>query len=256
MVSVIMPVFNSEDFIAGAVRSILSQTYPDFELIVIDDGSMDATATILGSFHDSRLQILTNDVNRGIVESLNRGLRSSTGEYVARMDADDESLPERLERQVAYLEKYRDVAMVGTAVSLIDEQGATIGREEFPLADATIRKTIFVHNPFCHGSVLIRREVLQRSGGYDGRFVHNEDYDLWLRIGAQHRLANLPDTLLRRRIHGGNITSRLETELTAYRIRTLGHAIVSYYRNPFYAIYMIRPILAYAFRRLRQAVAK
>jgi GT2 family glycosyltransferase len=144
--------------------------------------------------------------------------------------------------------------MVGTSIVLVDDRGAIIGREDYPLADAAIRKSIFVHNPFCHGSVLIRRDVLHRCGGYDARFVHNEDYDLWLRIAARYRLANLPDVLLRRRIHEGNITSRLETELTGYRIRTLAHAIVSYYRNPLYAIYLLRPALAYGVRRVRQAV--
>jgi glycosyltransferase involved in cell wall biosynthesis len=244
-----MPVFNAESFVAGAVQSILAQTHTNFELIAIEDGSTDRTADILRSFHDKRLRIITNNGNRGIVESLNAGLGSAAGEYIARMDADDEALPERFERQLAFITLRPDVAVLGTSVQLIDESGQAIGHEGFPLTDAAIRKTMFVHNPFCHGSVLIRREVLTQCGGYDGRFLHNEDYDLWLRIGARHQLANLPDTLLRRRIHRESITSKREIELTAYRIRTLAHAVFSYYRNPLYAVYLVRPVLAFAARR-------
>jgi glycosyltransferase involved in cell wall biosynthesis len=256
LVSVVMPVFNAERFVRAAVESVLGQTHGDLELIAIDDGSRDASPAILGSMADRRLRILTNERNRGIVESLNRGLAAARGRYVARMDADDEALPERLERQVAFLEGHPEVTMVGSAAVLIDEAGRETGREEHPLTDRAIRRIMFVHNPFCHGSILLRAEALAACGGYDGRFRHNEDYDLWLRIAARHRVANLREPLIRRRRHAGSITARLETELTGYRVRTLTHAIAAYYRNPLYLIHVGRPVLAYGFRRLQELVRR
>jgi len=249
-VSVIMPVHNGERFVSEAITSILRQTFSDFEFLIVDDGSTDSTPSILRSFHDPRIRLLTNDRQRGIVGALNRALAEARGTYIARMDADDRSAPDRLERQTAFLDREKDVALVGTAAVLIDEQGRERGRESHPAGAREIRKTIFVHNPFIHGSVAVRKSVLDECGVYDERFLHNEDYDLWLRICARHASANLPEFLLERRIHPESITSAKQRELVRYRFRTLFHAIRAYERKPLYLVYLIRPMAACVFRRL------
>jgi glycosyltransferase involved in cell wall biosynthesis len=244
-----MPVHNGGPYLREAVESILGQTYARIELIAVDDGSTDGSAEVLASYTDSRLKILTNDSNLGIVRTLNKGLAVASGEFVARMDADDVALPGRIDDQVRFLLEHPDVAVVGAAAVLIDEHGAELGTEKFPAGDREIRRMMFVHNPFIHGTVMMRKRVLDECGAYDIRFLHNEDYDLWLRIASRFKMANLPDVLLRRRIHGASITGRETPTLTGYRVKTLAHAAVSYYRNPLLLVFLARPIAAYFMRR-------
>jgi glycosyltransferase involved in cell wall biosynthesis len=250
-----MPAYNGERYLDAAVRSILTQSYTDFEYIIIDDGSTDGTNTILNAFKDTRIRLLRNERNLGIVASLNRGIAAATGMYICRMDADDIAAPERLKRQVAFLNDHPDIALVGCSVGLVNETGALVGKESFPTTSEEIRRTIFIRNPFAHGSVVVRSAVLRAVGNYDARFLHNEDYDLWLRLASGHRLANIPDQLLFRRLHAGSITVSRETELVRYRIKTIAHAIRAYYRSPFLAIHLVRPVLAYFYRHLKGIVS-
>ena len=253
-VSVLMPVFNGEQFLLAAIESILGQGFTGFEMIVVDDGSTDNTPEILRSIRDSRLRLLRNERNLGIVAALNRGLEYASGEYICRMDADDIALPGRLEQQVSFLDANPKCVLVGTHARLIDDRGNEIGVEAPPASDAHIRRIMFVHNPFIHGSVMLRSSALRAVGRYDDRFLHNEDYDLWLRIASLHSVANLPEILVSRRIHGNAITVAHELELVRYRIRTLRHAILHYYRKPAYLVHVVRPVLAYAYRRIRKAL--
>jgi glycosyltransferase involved in cell wall biosynthesis len=249
-----MPVLNAEKYVGTAIQSILSQTYRDFELLVIDDGSTDRTAEIVRSFRDHRIQHSTNPGNMGVVFTLNKGLKSSRGEFICRMDADDIAKPERIAHQIEYLDAHPDIMLLGTACDIIDEFGKRIGCERYPATHDEIMRTIFVHNPFCHGTVLIRASVLKEVGDYDSRFLHNEDYDLWLRIASRHLTANLDEPLVMRRLHGGNITVAKERELVRYRFRTLSHAIFKYYKRPPLAVHLVRPALAYVHRMLRELV--
>ncbi|MBI5471069.1 MAG: glycosyltransferase [Ignavibacteriae bacterium] len=253
-VSVVFPVYNGERYVREAIESILRQTFADFELIVVDDGSNDATPAIIKSFTDSRIRVLTNPRNVGIIATLNRAIRDAEGEFVCRMDADDIAAPERLQVQMEFLRLHPNVAMVGSNVVIIDESGVTIATEELPQSNAEIRSAMFVHNPFAHGSVMLRRDVLNAVGAYDNRFLHNEDYDLWLRIASQFEVANISLPLLKRRVHPESITSAKQTELTGYRVRTLTHAVVHYFRNPLLFVFLIRPVAAYAYRRLKGAM--
>jgi len=170
------------------------------------------------------------------------------------MDADDVALPDRISRQARFLAIHPEVALVGCATSLIDEEGHEIGTEVYPESDKGIRSIMFVHNPFIHGTVVIRASVLAACGPYDARYLHNEDYDLWLRVASRYRVANLPDVLLRRRVHGGSITFRETVAQTGYRARTIAHAAWSYYRNPVYTLYAVRPAVAYLLRRGRALI--
>jgi glycosyltransferase involved in cell wall biosynthesis len=201
LVSVVLPVYNGAGTIARAVESILSQSYRNFEFLIINDGSTDGTQRLLEAFQDPRICAYQQE-NRGLVASLNRGITESRGKYIARIDADDEALPERLERQVAFLERHPRVAVVGSAVMVVYEDGTRRLRRR-PLDNAAIVRNIVRICPFCHSSVMMRKSSLGRVGLYDpakdgSKQLLVEDYDLWVRmIEARYELANLPDVLTR-----------------------------------------------------------
>ena len=205
-VSVILPVRDGERFLREALQSVLAQTLDDFELLVVDDGSTDGTAAILDEVQDDRLRVLRQGP-LGLVAALNLGIAEARAPYLARMDADDVSLPERLERQVAYLEECARVALVVPGVE-------TIGRDAtvaLPGDDAALRRRLLLRNPFTHGSVVVRADAVARGGGYRTDYGANEDYDLWRRIAREWELGALPDVLYRYREHPGAVTqSRVE----------------------------------------------
>ena len=208
IVSVIMPVYNAERFVREAVESILNQTFTDFEFIIINDGSTDSTRAILESFADTRI-VLLHQENQGLVRSLNRGLRMARGRYIARQDADDVSLPERLERQVAFLDAHPEVGLLASASQAIDEHGQALYVRNTPCDGETLqREFVRGHNPLIHGSVLMRREILDTVGFYDERFLTAEDNDYWLRIAEHWQVAALADVLFRYRIIDTSKTAR------------------------------------------------
>jgi len=200
VVSVILPVYNGSKTVKRAVESILSQTFKDFEFLIINDGSKDDTPEILDSFDDNRIRIL-HQKNSGLVFSLNRGVKTSQGRYIARMDADDIALPDRLQKQVDFMEKNPSVAVLGTAVSVVYDNGAERIRRR-PPDTASIIKNIVRICPFTHSSVMIRKEIFDKVGMYDSskdgsKQLLVEDYDLWVRIlVAGYEMANLPDVLM------------------------------------------------------------
>ena len=201
-VSVLLPAYNCESFVAEAVQSILKQTFQDFELLIIDDGSTDTTSSILRSFNDPRIRLLPNDRNLGLIATLNRGLILASGQYVARMDADDIAAPERLSKQVVYLDTHPDVHVVGTMVDLINEQGVIFGGgPRYPTKPEEIRRYLLRECCLIHPSTIFRKGTVTAVGGYDASASHAEDYDLWLRLSDHHKIANLPDTLLSYRMH-------------------------------------------------------
>jgi len=207
-VSVVMAVYNGERFLRQAIDSILSQTYADFEFIVINDGSTDGTAEILNSYADRRLRVLTQP-NMGLVKSLNRGIAMAGGDYIARMDADDISLPQRLELQAKWLDGHPQTAVLGTANLVIDENDRPIGRHSHPTRSVAIEHALLDgFCPLCHGSVMFRKACFDQVGGYRERFRHAEDYDLWLRIIERHRTRNLPDLLYQYRLVLDSISSQ------------------------------------------------
>lgn len=204
-VSVIMPAYNAEKYIKEAIDSILAQTFTDFEFIIIDDGSTDGTAEIIRTYHDCRIKYLKNAQNAGIVFSLNRGLDIARGVYIARMDADDISLPERFEKQTVYMDEHPDIAVCGTAMELFCDS-KVIGRR-FPSKEPEkLKVDLFFSCGIAHPSVMMRRAVITRLGGYDPMYNGMEDYELWCRVAETYRLTVLPEILLRYRIHHAQVT--------------------------------------------------
>ncbi len=205
-VSVIIPVFNGETYLAEAVESVLTQTLEELELVAVDDCSRDGSRAILEGFAraDPRVRLLANEKNLGISAALNRGWRAARAPYIARLDADDVSLPDRLARQVDFLDAHPSVAVVGGAAVIIDVNGRRTSTMRFPTASRTIRSTLLRHNCLAHPSVTLRRAALEEVGGY--RLANVEDYDLWLRISERFDLANLSDPVILYRVHPGQLS--------------------------------------------------
>jgi hypothetical protein len=207
-VTVLMCVFNGEEFLREAVDSVLAQTFSDFELVLIDDCSTDGSAEILASYDDCRLRVTRNEQNLGLTVSLNIGLQLARGEFVARQDADDVSHPTRLDSQVAFLDREADVAMVGTRVRIIDDVGRTLRPIVLHRTDTCLgaQWQLLFGSPFAHSSVMFRRAiVLAELGGYNESFRFSQDFELWSRLLRRHEAMNLPETLLDYRSHAGSI---------------------------------------------------
>jgi glycosyltransferase involved in cell wall biosynthesis len=197
-----MPVFNGEKYLAEAMDSILNQTYGDFEFLVIDDGSTDRSREIVSSYRDPRIRLVSNERNSGLGAVLNKGMNLATGEYVARMDSDDVSLPTRLDRQVAFMDVHDDIGLCGSWIRFLSDTGACGGWvERYPTDHDKIKcRTLFSPGVAHPAVVLRRREFLDNGLNYDPAFRRVEDYDLWARAVHTVRFANLPEVLLRYRI--------------------------------------------------------
>ncbi|HCJ66447.1 MAG TPA: glycosyl transferase family 2 [Elusimicrobia bacterium] len=197
-VSVIMAAHNEEHNISRTIKSILNQTFSDFEFIIINDGSTDKTDEIIKKYRyeDKRIHIISKE-NTGLADSLNIGIQHSSGEYIARMDADDVADEKRLEIQVNYLDNNPEIVMVGSWCYLIDLDRNIRIECKPPILNEDIRKHLQKDNPFIHSSVMMRKSVINKVGGYD-RIQRMEDYDLWVRITKDYKVANIPMFLITR----------------------------------------------------------
>jgi glycosyltransferase involved in cell wall biosynthesis len=203
LVSIIMPAYNSQSYLREAIDSILTQTYQNFEFIIIDDGSNDNTDKILHSYRDKRIRLFSHTKNSGIVTSLNEGLNLAKGEYIARMDADDISFPTRIREQVNYLALHHEIGICGTWVEVF---GHTNYFWRPPTSHEAIKARLFTESSLAHPSVMIRRSTIQKNHlRYDHHYQYVEDYKLWIQASQVTRLANLPYVLLRYRTHSTQI---------------------------------------------------
>jgi glycosyltransferase involved in cell wall biosynthesis len=206
-VTVLMTVFNGERHLREAVDSVLGQSFRDFELLIIDDGSTDGTAALLTTISDPRVRRTRHAENVGLMRSLNHGLALARGELIARHDADDVSEPDRLARQVAFLDANPSVALVGAWYRKIDESGASLGERTLPVGHDQIRWALHFYCPFVHSAVVFRTSAVRDAGGYDEALTFAEDYDLWSRLATVHRVANLPEPLVRYRVGSTTLTA-------------------------------------------------
>ncbi|MHA1381749.1 MAG: glycosyltransferase [Candidatus Helarchaeota archaeon] len=204
-VSVIMPVFNGEKFLCKAVDSILLQTYKDFEFIIIDDGSKDESQRIIKEYSDSRIKLYVNEVNQGIVNTLNKGLSKAKGKYIARMDCDDISLPHRFEKQVEFLDKNENIGILGSYVKIVDKNLKALPTTLKPISNLQIKWKLLYDCPIMHPSVMFRKILIDKYGKYSFRFPHAEDYELWSRLTNYVEFHNLRDELILLRQHSENI---------------------------------------------------
>jgi glycosyltransferase involved in cell wall biosynthesis len=209
LVSVLVATHNAETTLQQAVRSVLRQTVSELEVLVVDDGSSDGTPALLAAVDDPRLTVITNDANLGLARSLNVGLAHARGRYVARLDADDVAMRDRLELQLAALRERPGLAVLGTAVMEIDGDGAPGVLHVPPTGDAGVRWHALFSSPFFHPTVIVDRHALERHElRYDEQLAESEDYDLWARLLELEPGDNLAEPLVLRRVHPGQASKR------------------------------------------------
>jgi len=206
-VTVLMPVYNGEKYLKKAIDSILCQTFNEFEFLIINDGSTDRSIEVIKSYSDPRIILVENGENLGLIATLNKGIDLARGKYIARMDQDDISVPDRFEKQIKYLDSNHQVGVLGSNFLIIDNQG---NRLDSPMIFATqhefVRWGLNFYSPIVHPSVMMRKDLIVATGGYSSEYLHVEDYDLWVRLSRITHLSNLPDILLTLRKHDTNIT--------------------------------------------------
>lgn len=219
-ISVIMPVYNAEKYLKEAIESILGQTFTDFELIIIDDASTDASLAVMQSYKDERIRIIQNTNNLGNYPSRNIGLDNARGKYIAVMDADDTARPQRLQVQYHYMETHPDVSACGSQFHI---NSAAMNK---PLDYTDIRSALLQHNCFLHPSLFIRTEAMKAINGYDSRYKYSSDYDLACRLAMKGKIVNLPDFLMEYRWHKEQISQQHADAQKQY-----GRTIRAYYRR-------------------------
>lgn len=208
-VSIILPVFNGGRDLPAAVQSIFDQSFTDWELVFVNDGSTDNTAGTIREFlnRDSRATLLEHQKNLGLVISLNEAVAAAQGELLARLDADDLWVDrDKLKEQVLFLDQHPDCNLLGTWAKITGESGKKLYDFCPPAADGQIRKEFLLHNCFVHSSILARKKTLLLAGGYRAEDLHVEDYALWLRLGRLGTLANLPKIMVEHRVNESGIT--------------------------------------------------
>lgn len=209
-VSVILTVYNGESYLSTAIESIFKQTFRDFELIVINDGSTDTTSAIIESYSDPRVIYLQNEKNIGSSKSLNKGLSIARGRYIAIMDADDISMPERFSKQFKFLESNPEVGVCGTWNNVIDKKGNLVGKARHPVSSNVISCFLLFDNCISNPTTMYRKKIIQDIGYYNSEFIVALDYDLWTRTIGHYKFSNIPEFLLSYRKHGGNMSHNPE----------------------------------------------
>ena len=222
-ISVIMSVYNDEKYLSIAIESILNQTYKNFEFIIINDGSTDGSINILEYYQklDSRI-IVINQENVGLTKSLNKVIKISKFQYIARMDSDDISDKFRLEKQIAFLKHNKGYALVGTNIIKIDKNGNEIEKNKTKYSYKDILNTFKTRNCIAHGSVLLNRQLLGDMLYYDENFLYAQDFKLWTKISKKYKIANLKEYLYNLRIHEVSISKNKIKE------QSISAAVVSY----------------------------
>jgi glycosyltransferase involved in cell wall biosynthesis len=211
LVSILLCTYNRASFIAQAIESVLTQTFRDWELLILDDASADNTQAVVAQYtnHDPRIHYFQNEKNLGIAANRNQGLALAQGQYLAVLDSDDVWLDQdKLKKQIEFLETHPDHALVGTWLNLIDATGQSVGTLRFETSNTSIHHRLLRSNQFGHSSVLYRLALAREVGGYTPALEIGEDYDLWLKLGRSYKLTNLPEYATAYRVHSESITKR------------------------------------------------
>lgn len=243
LVSVVMSVYNGEQFLRDACDSILAQSLSHFELIVVDDGSTDGTADLLGGIADPRVRTIARR-HAGLAAALNAGVAEARADLIARMDADDVAAPDRLRLQHQFLLDHPRVALVGTAARIVDYAGTELDLWRPPCDHATIRRRMIGANQFGHGSVMFRRTAFDAAGGYREDMPRAQDYDLWLRLLPRVETANLDQVLMTRRVGPDQFGTSAETEQIRWALRARIRALRRGDFPAHYALGLLRPMTA------------
>lgn len=208
-VTVLMPVYNGAKYLKTSIESILNQTYNNFCFLIVDDGSTDEGLEIIKAYKDSRIKLLINETNQGLVFSLNKGFENAIGKYLARMDCDDFSIPDRIEKQVEFMESHPDIGVCGSWYSVFNESfDDELYTAYLPTSPDNISTGLFFGCCLCHPSTMLRLKFMRKYHlRYDIYYLHAEDYGLWVRCNQLSKLANIPEVLLHYRVNPTGICS-------------------------------------------------
>lgn len=220
-VSVLMSVYNGSRYLRESIDSILNQTFSDLEFIIIDDCSTDDSRDIISEYaeKDQRIVLITNPKNIGLTKSLNKGLKIAKGEYVARQDADDISLPNRLAKQVSLLDKQLEVALVSCEIEYINSEGHTIGKDQEACVPELVAWYLLFYNRLAgHSQVIFRHQLAMNLGGYSESYRYSQDYEFWCRIVKVGKIFILPEILLQQRRHNQSISLAKSSEQESYAL--------------------------------------
>ena len=213
-ISIILAVYNCAKYLKESVDSILNQTFTEFELILINDGSTDSTDTIIAQYTDKRIVYVKNEFNLGLVSSLNKGITLSRGKYIARMDADDIALANRLKIQYHFMESHPEIGICGSSIEAFWSETKKHQQVDFATDDLSIRAFTFFQSPFCHPTIMIRKEILEKNKlCYSSDYYRAEDYALWIDILRYTQAANIPTVLLRYRKHEESETALADKKM-------------------------------------------
>jgi len=205
-ITVLMPAYNAGKYIGAAICSVLSQTFADFELLIVNDGSTDNTLEVINTFNDPRIQVISQS-NKGVAEALNTGLKHSKATYIARFDADDVCYPHRLERQYYFLKENPDYVLAGSDADYILENDDFLFHFRcFAHTDEEIKRRLYFYCPFVHPTVMYRKDVVDNAGGYPVDAHNFEDYMLWTTIAKDGKFCNLPEPLIKYRLNSHSVT--------------------------------------------------
>jgi len=227
-VSILMPTYNGAKYIAGAIESVLVQSYKDWELLIIVDGSSDNTVEIVNEYvaGDSRIKLIINDVNLRLPKTLNKGLALAHGKFIARIDDDDKWVcVDKLERQINFLEDNIDYGLVGTDFIIVKDEGETTFKTK--KTDIEIRNVILSYNPFCHSSIVFKNDQ-SHNFNYNENLVYTEDWDLWLRIGQYYKMANLDFSGVRYLLRNGMSKKNTKFRQIKYHARIIKKYFTKY----------------------------
>lgn len=227
MISVILTVFNGEKFLKEAIESILNQTYQEFELIIIDDGSTDSTLQIIDSYHELRIRLIENGHNRGQSYSRNLGIQKSKGEYIAIMDADDIALPNRLEIQYEYLKSNTEISLCGSWIEVIGEEGDFKKIRKVPTDNFEIKADLIFNCPIIHPTVMfVKKDFVENGFFYDEEFRYAQDMELWSRAMFKLNFSNIPLPLLKMRFGNSNsISFKNRNEQLLFGMKTINNTL-------------------------------
>ncbi len=245
MISIIMSVYNAEKYLKESLESILSQTYKNFEFIIVEDCSSDSSLNILKEYamQDQRIILIENKRNLGLTKNLNKAIKISKRKYIARMDADDISEKNRLEEQIKFLENNHEIDILGTFSKNINELGEVIGRRKAPIKHEDILKLLPKVNPIAHPTVMFRKSSLKQIGGYNEAYRKCQDYELWFRAASFGlKMHNIPNFLMKYRMNDNYVTRKSwEYRKTDIKIRLKGYKELRL-SHPKY-IYLLIPII-------------
>lgn len=223
LISVVMPAYNAQKYLSGAIESILNQTFKKFELIIVNDASTDRTLSIIKSYSgkDPRILIINNAKQLDIAGSLNKGISKASSNIIARMDADDISFPNRLELQYKLINRSKKIAAVGANIVVMDPEEKDIATRTYPETSKELKACLFKYSPFAHPVVMFRKKIFEEVGKYNPKYSPTEDLDLWFRIGRKHEFRSVPQLLLRYRLSEKSSSHSIirDLEILVFKIR-------------------------------------